>query len=68
MNENYKDENIRIENVNEVYKHILNTDARIVICYGGRDSGKSYFVGGQYVPGLLCSDEYFRGIAAMWKC
>ncbi len=58
-----KTDRMKIENINEVYRHIVDTDARIVICYGGRDSGKSYFVGGQYIPGLLCSGEYFRGAA-----
>lgn len=54
---------VHIEGCNEIYKHILETDARIVVCYGGRDSGKSYFVGGQYVPHMLCGEEKFRGMA-----
>jgi len=58
-----KRRNIEIEGVNRVYRHVLATDARIIICYGGRDSGKSYFVGGQYIPALLCGGEYFRGAA-----
>ena len=58
-----KRKKIEIEGVNEVYKHVLNSDARIIVCYGGRDSGKSYFVGGQYIPHLICGEGYFRGAA-----
>lgn len=54
---------INRDNINKIYNHIIDVDARIVVCYGGRDSGKSYFVGGQYIPALLCADEYFRGVA-----
>ena len=48
--------------VNDIYYHMLETDVKIMICYGGRDSGKSYFVGGQYIPYCMEQEEYFRGV------
>ena len=48
--------------INDIYYHILYSDATVIINYGGRDSGKSYFVGGQYLPLRMHQDEYFRGI------
>jgi len=48
--------------VNDVYYHILNSKARVIINYGGRDSGKSFFTGGQYIPISMINDPYFRGV------
>ena len=47
---------------NDIYSHIVETDARVIVNYGGRDSGKSYFVGGQYFPMMMMQDGYFRGM------
>jgi len=48
--------------INDVYYyHVLETKARAIVLYGGRDSGKSYFVGGQYVPLMMMKEPYFRG-------
>ena len=49
--------------VNDINYHILNTDARVIIDLGGRDSGKSYFVGGQYIPLRMLKDKNFRGVS-----
>ena len=57
-----KNENAKKIACNKIYKHIAQTDAKIIICYGGRDSGKSYFVGGQWIPGLMTQPDYFRGV------
>lgn len=48
--------------VNDIYNYIWNTKARVIINYGGRDSGKSYFVGGQYFPIMMLKEKYFRGM------
>lgn len=48
--------------VNDIYYHILNSKARVIINYGGRDSGKSYFTGGQYIPLAMIQEKYFRGV------
>lgn len=50
-------------NINDVYaKYILESKARVVVLYGGADSGKSYFVGGQYIPLSMLREKYFRGM------
>ena len=50
--------------MNNLFKdYILNSRAKVIINYGGRDSGKSFFTGGQYVPYRMITDKYFRGIA-----
>ena len=49
--------------VNDIYMHVLKEHGcSIVINYGGRDSGKSYFTGGQYIPLHMEQDKYFRGV------
>lgn len=48
--------------VNKIYYHILQSKARVIINYGGRDSGKSWFAGGQYVPAAMLNEDYFRGV------
>lgn len=48
--------------VNDINYHILNTDARVIVNYGGRDSGKSYFTGGQYIPISMLQEDHFRGV------
>lgn len=48
--------------VNDIYYHILNSKARVIINYGGRDSGKSFFVGGQYIPLAMIREKSFRGV------
>jgi phage terminase large subunit len=48
--------------VNNIYFHILQSKARVIISYGGRDSGKSYFQGGQYTPLSMLNEPYFRGV------
>lgn len=48
--------------INPIYNHILQTDARVVILYGGRDTGKSYFVGDQFIPLQMMQSDYFRGV------
>lgn len=55
--------NIYPEKVNDIYKYILKSKARVIINYGGRDSGKSFFTGGQYIPMALHYEKYMRGIA-----
>lgn len=49
--------------VNDLNYHILNSKAKIIINYGGRDSGKSFFVGGQYTPLAMETEPYLRGVA-----
>ena len=56
-----RDSRVQIK-CNPIYRHIAKTDAEIIICYGGRDSGKSYYVGGQLIPSMMMKDEYFRGV------
>lgn len=51
------------EQINDIYKYILKSKARVIISYGGRDSGKSFFTGGQYIPMALHCEKYFRGIS-----
>jgi phage terminase large subunit len=41
---------------------MLERNYRVVVCYGARDTGKSYFVGGQYIPIKMLNDPYFRGV------
>lgn len=48
--------------INDVYYYALQSKARVLALYGGRDSGKSYFVGGQYIPLALEQEDYFRGL------
>ena len=49
--------------MNPVYKdYVFNSKQRIKVLYGGRDSGKSYFVGGQYIPLKMHSLDYFKGV------
>lgn len=48
--------------VNPIYYYMLESKARVIINYGGRDSGKSYFTGGQYVPIAMLNEHYFRGV------
>jgi len=48
--------------VNNIYYHILNSKARVIINYGGRDSGKSYFIGGQLIPLAMLQEKGFRGV------
>lgn len=45
---------------NPVYSYCFTTKARILVLYGGRDSGKSYFVGAQYLPYFLLTDPNTR--------
>ena len=50
--------------MNDIYlNHALESNARAIVLYGGRDSGKSYFVGGQYLPIKMIQEPYFRGAA-----
>ena len=49
--------------INDIYYYALETNARAIVLYGGRDSGKSYFVGGQYIPIKMMQEPYFRGAA-----
>ena len=48
--------------VNDIYYHMLSSKHKIMICYGGRDSGKSFFIGGQYIPLMMEQEKYFRGV------
>lgn len=48
--------------LNKIYKSAINSDCKVFIIYGGRDTGKSYFVGGQWIPTLMHSLPYFRGV------
>lgn len=48
--------------VNDIYMHMLQKKYRVIICYGGRDSGKSFFIGGQYIPFRMLNNKYFRGV------
>lgn len=48
--------------VNDLYYYALNAKARAIVLYGGRDSGKSYFVGGQYIPIAMIREPNFRGV------
>jgi len=57
------DVDVTNDNINDIYKHILKSKARVIINYGGRDSGKSFFSGGQYVPLCMATEDYFRGVA-----
>jgi len=54
---------IELKDINPIYHHVLKTEARVIINYGGRDSGKSFFTGGQYIPLCMATEKYFRGIA-----
>lgn len=47
---------------NEIYSYMFETDARVIVLVGGADSGKSYFVGDQYIPYCMMKEEYFRGL------
>jgi phage terminase large subunit len=47
---------------NNIYSYIVESKARVIVAYGGRDGGKSYFVGGQYFPLMMMQKEYFRGM------
>lgn len=47
---------------NDIYQCMLERNYRVVVCYGARDTGKSYFVGGQYIPIKMLNDPYFRGV------
>ena len=49
--------------VNDIYYHVLQTDARVIVLYGGADSGKSYFVGDQYIPLEATKNEHFKCLA-----
>jgi phage terminase large subunit len=64
-NEKITDYSLKLypDKINNVYQHIMKTKARVIINYGGRDSGKSFFTGGQYIPFALHYEKYFRGIA-----
>lgn len=57
------DVDINKKDINPIFYHILKSDARVIINYGGRDSGKSFFTGGQYIPLALETEDYFRGVA-----
>lgn len=48
--------------INDIYYHILESKARVIINYGGRDSGKSYFTGEQYIPIAMINEPQFRGV------
>ena len=48
--------------VNDIYYYALESKARVIVLYGGRDSGKSYFAGGQYIPIAMSQEDYFRGV------
>lgn len=48
--------------VNDLFFHVLNSKARVIVNYGGRDSGKSFFTGGQYIPLAMLQEKYFRGV------
>ena len=48
--------------VNDLFFHILQSKARVIISYGGRDSGKSFFQGGQYTPLAMLNEPYLRGV------
>ena len=54
---------IKVEDVNPIYHHVLNSEARVIISFGGRDSGKSFFTGGQYIPLCMSAEKYFRAVA-----
>jgi phage terminase large subunit len=47
---------------NPLYDYIMHSKARVIVNYGGRDSGKSYYVGGQYIPLKMLNEKYFRGM------
>ena len=61
--DNIPDINITKNEINEIYHYILKSKARVIINYGGRDSGKSFFSGGQYIPLCMATEDYFRGVA-----
>lgn len=48
--------------VNDIYYYALESKARIIVMYGGRDSGKSFFAGGQYIPLAMLQEPNFRGV------
>lgn len=49
--------------INDVYlKYVIPSKARVIVLFGGADSGKSYFVGAQYIPLAMMSKDYFRGM------
>jgi phage terminase large subunit len=49
--------------INDVYlKYVLKTDARVIVLYGGADSGKSYFTGEQYIPLSMIQEKYLRAL------
>lgn len=48
--------------INKIYNYLFTTDARVIVLYGGADSGKSYVVGGQYIPIMLLKKEYLRAM------
>lgn len=45
----------------DCYKHLVGTDANIIFLYGGRDSGKTYFIAQQMVR-LCLKLNYFKCI------
>ena len=49
--------------VNPIYYRVLTTRARVVVLFGGADSGKSFFIGRQYIPLMLLSQEHFKCLA-----
>ena len=47
---------------NPIYSHVFESKARVLNLFGGRDSGKSFFIGGQYIPIMMNNEKYFRGV------
>lgn len=45
---------------NPIFAHAIELRARALILYGGRDSGKSYFVGAQYIPYFMLTEPQTR--------
>lgn len=48
---------------NDIYQYVIESKDRVIIIYGGRDSGKSFFVGGQYLPLKMIETPGIRIVA-----
>jgi len=45
---------------NDIYTYAMEMKPRVIVIYGGRDSGKSYFAGGQYIPMAMIEEPGLR--------